>query len=376
MLIPAYIPIIISVLYLFWLSLLAFGWLRIRPVSGIADDETPLPAVAVIVAMRNEEENIIACLESLTEQRFPKNLYQVILVDDHSEDRGPERISQFCNANPDARIRYVVSDGSGKKAALRNGIAMADADIILTVDADCTMGPEWITLMTAHFRDPSVNMVLGRVHLTGNSWFQKWQSVEYAALIGAAGGAVGLNSAILANGANLAFRKHIFEKVSGYEGNTHIASGDDVFLLYKIHDAYRGSVRFCKDEAAMVYTPALNGLMPFLHQRIRWSSKIKARIRPHVLLGAALVYLMNLSLLISVIFSSLAAGYVMWFIIPLAIKSMIDFLFLYLVSGSRDKRTVIQLLLPGQFINMVYVVLSGALGLFSGYSWKGRKENG
>src|SRR5213075_2078285 len=109
----------------------------------------------------------------------------------------------------------------------------------------------------------------------GNSLFGKMQVTEFASLIGTGAASIGFGMPNMCNGANLAFEKAAFVAVNGYAGNDKIASGDDEFLMHKIHSQFPGSVCFLKNPKAIVRTNVQQSLSGFLSQRIRWASKWK-----------------------------------------------------------------------------------------------------
>ena len=72
----------------------------------------------------------------------------------------------------------------GKKAAIEYSVAKSQGELIITTDADCLMGPDWLSSMIQPFHQPQTQMVLGAVKLVGDSLFQKMQSLEFSALMG------------------------------------------------------------------------------------------------------------------------------------------------------------------------------------------------
>ncbi|MDZ7635564.1 MAG: glycosyltransferase [Bacteroidales bacterium] len=124
-------------------------WLIVRGRRGdarpAADGTTK---VTVVVAARNEAGNIEPLLESLARQDYPHDLLEIIIVNDNSTDRTPIVVSGFIERNrleSGLRMRLIYNPFSGKKRAIRYGIEKASGELILTTDADCTVGPGWVS---------------------------------------------------------------------------------------------------------------------------------------------------------------------------------------------------------------------------------------
>ena len=121
------------------------------------------PYVSVVVAVRNEENFIEECLKGLASQTYPTNRFEVLVVDDNSEDKTPEIVARIASHHKHIRC---LSVGNGfpkmvaKKRPLSVGIQEAQGEIILTTDADCQVPANWISGTVACF-EPDVGVVIG-----------------------------------------------------------------------------------------------------------------------------------------------------------------------------------------------------------------------
>lgn len=132
--------------YTFLMVRLRIGWKSLGGCREIRD----AVKVSVVIAARNEEKNIQACLDGLANQHYPRDRFEVILVDDHSGDRTVQVAEACIRRHPELNFRVHSSSASpGKKAALREGLKLASGEIVLTTDADCVPNPGWIRAMTA-----------------------------------------------------------------------------------------------------------------------------------------------------------------------------------------------------------------------------------
>ncbi|TAE54745.1 MAG: glycosyltransferase, partial [Bacteroidetes bacterium] len=215
-----------------------------------------LPFVSVVIPARNEERRIATCLHSVLQQQYPAGKFEVILVNDHSTDATKAIATVFATRNPQLRVIDLEAQGINayKKAALSAGIAAAQGEIVLQTDADCEMGTGWLYHMVAHF-DATTALVSGPVRLMSQDhWLEHVQALESMGLVALGAGSMAARRPNMCNGANMAYRKSVFEEVGGFGGPEGVASGDDEFLLQKIRRLGRYEMRFAKSREAIVYT--------------------------------------------------------------------------------------------------------------------------
>ncbi|MCS7075020.1 MAG: glycosyltransferase, partial [Bacteroidia bacterium] len=264
-------------------------------------NKTYQPFVSVIIPVRNEAANIVRCLHSIESQDYPVPNYEIILVDDNSEDNTVVLAKSLDIPN----LRILHSTGNTKyaykKVAITYAISQAKGEIILTTDGDCVVPRQWISGMVSQF-DELTGMVAGPVRLTGNSWFQQFQRLEFCGLQLVGAGSIARNSPTMANGANLAYRKSSFDAVNGFQHIDSIASGDDELLMHKMF-AVGLRVRFAKLKDVIVNTEACRTWEEFRNQRIRWVSKSTVYQNRRITLTLANAYLANLSLFILLFWS-------------------------------------------------------------------------
>jgi cellulose synthase/poly-beta-1,6-N-acetylglucosamine synthase-like glycosyltransferase len=328
------------------------GW---DNLPRIASNGTHL-SVSVLVAARNEEENISELLTDLSAQR--EVALEVIVIDDHSTDATSDVVRSFSN------VRLVEAIGEGKKAAIAQGVSLASHDVIMTTDADCRLSPHCVQRMTAAFSKSAVQMAVGPVAYQGEkNAFEHCQSLEFMSLIGSGAGAIGAGQAFMCNGANLAYRKAAFQAL-----DDSMASGDDVFLLHQIKKK-GGEVVFVKEKEAIVYTQAKSSLSSFLAQRKRWAAK-SSSYKDKVAEGVSwTVFLTNASLLYLFIAASWKEA-----IMLLLVKSIIDYQFLKKITCFFDKEEQMKYFYPMQLLYPFYIVYVAIASQLGGFEWKGRKH--
>lgn len=358
----------IAVLYLPFLLFLTKGW----KIALLIRSDTPpaqYPDVTVVVAARNEEDNIAVLLDDLKCQTTRN--FQVVVVDDHSEDK-TVTIAKAFHDNPTYSLDVVSMDAAGgKKAAITTGIRRARGSVVITTDADCRPGRRWIESMLASFH-PHVKFVSGGVRIgPAETLRAHLQSLEFSSLVGTGASTIGLGWPTMCNGANMAFRRDAFIEVGGYSGNDHIASGDDVFLMQKIHARYPGSVVFCPQTSAVVETGPV-AWRDFIDQRIRWGAKWKYAATAATPTLAWFVGLFHLSWLVLVP-ATVLNGAVIEPLLLFLVKAIFEMAYLRKVHrflGAKWSWRAFALL---QLTYSAYVVTMGALANFKTPAWKGRK---
>lgn len=353
------------------------GWKRQKPFT-IEEGYTPETKVSIIIPARNEEQNIKTCLDAILSQNYPKELLEVIVVDDHSTD-GTAGIVRSYGASVkyiDLQ-RHIKSDEkvtAYKKYALAKGVESSSGELIVTTDADCYAGPDWIQSIVAMYQQEKPVMIVAPVDYDADkSVLQQFQSLDFMSMQGITAAALQLNLGNMSNGANLAFSRSAFEDVGGYEGVDHIASGDDYLLMMKMQMAYPSQISYLKSKSAIVKTQPQHSWGDFFQQRIRWASKSGKYDDKRLTLLLALVYIFNLSFL-----AALIGGFFYYplfgvLICMFLVKTEIELIYLYPVSKFFGKTSQIITFAFYQPLHIAYIISAGLLGFIGVYRWKDRK---
>ncbi|MFZ1688958.1 MAG: glycosyltransferase [Flavobacteriales bacterium] len=232
-----------------------------------------LPFISTIVPARNEAGNIAALLQDLLQQDYPADRSEVIVVDDGSDDATLEIAGR--SAQPCLRV-LPLPNATGKKAAIEFGVEHANGDLILVTDADARCGRSRLMSIAQAWHRTKFDMLLMPIAVrTDGSLLQELQANEQSGFMAVAIASARAGTPLIANGANMAFRRSVFEALSGYDGNRHIASGDDMFLLEKMRGANK-TVASLAVAAAVVNVPAATTWRSFLDQRLRWAGKMRS----------------------------------------------------------------------------------------------------
>jgi len=332
---------------------------------------------SVLVAARNEATSLPHLLRALRAQRLPAARFEVLIADDHSTDSTAALVAIAAAEAPRGTVRLVqLPPGvTGKKAALAAAMAQAHAPWVVCTDADCLPGPDWLLAYADLLAgQPGLHFVSGPVRLTpGGAWFDGVLGLEFAGLVGVGAACIARGRPTMCNGANLAFRRLTFHEVGGYTDNQRLASGDDEFLLHKMHQRYPAGVRFLAAAGAVVDTPAPATLRTLVRQRVRWASKW-----PHYRTSAprqlALLVLganVSLALGLGLAFAWPALG--PWVAAGWVLKLGADAWLLRPVLGLLQRPHWLAWLLPLQLLYAPYALAVGLVGQRGGYQWKGRQ---
>lgn len=325
--------------------------------------------VSVVIAARNEEQFIERCIDSLLNQDFDAANYEIIVVNDHSEDNTLLILEHLKVDN--LKIFSLSNDVNSKKEALKLGIQKAQYNIIASTDVDCVLPPNWLKLLVSNI-DKDVDMLLGPVALEKKAGlFNAFQQLDMMAMQTFEFGMLYFNQPILNNGANLSFKKDKYNKVEGYD-KYNTPSGDDVFLLEKFN-AQKLKIKGLLNKYFIVKTNATINCSEFLHQRIRWASKSKFYKGRFLQLLSLIILFQNIIQLFIYSQVLLSENFTNIYIILLLSKWLIDFILLFLVATFFDRSKSLFYFVPVQIIYPFYIMGVSIASIFLKFEWKGRK---
>ena len=348
------------------------------PLVEVEETYLPKTNISIIIPARNEEKNIVNCVVSVCEQDYPVDLFEVIVVDDHSADNTAEIVKRLANIYPHLRYLALKVDDETivayKKKAIETGIKAAKGKLIITTDADCVAPANWLKNIAAFYENKQAAFIAAPVTLyPQNSFVKIFQSLDFLSLQGITGASVFADFHTMCNGANLAYEKKVFEEVNGFAGVDAIASGDDMLLMYKIYKRYPGKVHYLKSKEAIVKTLAAESWKAFFNQRIRWASKAGKYDDKRIFWVLLLVYLFNLGF--AVIFTAcfFIADLWIYLISILLLKTLYELFFLVPVAKFFGKEKLLWWFPLMQPFHILYTIIAGLLGSITTYEWKGRK---
>ncbi|MFM2015153.1 MAG: hypothetical protein RIQ51_643 [Bacteroidota bacterium] len=363
---------VILMAYRYW-----FGKMRVFQFNQIEQvrPEQSNTQFTVIIPARNEAANIKACVDSILNQDYPTDAFEIIVIDDFSEDDTAFIVQALSQQYPQVRLLKLADhckEGETlayKKKAIEIAVAQAKGDWILTTDADCIVPTRWLFLYNAYIQANQPSFVAAPVMFIKTAGIlNQFQLLDFLALQGITAAAVGAGKHSMSNGANLGFEKAAFIAVGGYQGVDHIASGDDMFLMHKMKQTLHKPVGYLFHPDAIVLTAAMDTWKGFIMQRIRWASKARYYDDRSITMVLTLVYFFNLSFVCLAFMGSWST-----LLIALAFKTFFELFFLDPVAKFFKLQPELKYFVFYQPIHIVYNIAAGLFGQLKTYSWKGRK---
>lgn len=213
------------------------------------------PEVSVVLSTYNRAHVLPRALDSLAQQSFPPECYEVLIVDNNSNDGTRQIGESFCARF--SHFRYVFEPKQGLSHARNTGIRVARASLIAFTDDDVRASSDWVSTIAALFREhPEVACVGGKVLPSWPGLPPRWLTREHWAPLalldyGDAPVRIGDDQRLCLIGANCAFRREVFDRIGLYSPHVQavvreVATEDHELLL-----------RLWRAGGLCLYSPAL-----------------------------------------------------------------------------------------------------------------------
>ncbi|KAA3657115.1 MAG: glycosyltransferase [Calditrichaeota bacterium] len=278
-----------------------YAILSLLIIIGIRRQKTPrpkdnqaLPTVSIVIAARNEEQNLPALFFSLKKLDYPLNFLEIILIDDGSTDR-TRTIAESQKAEmPHLRVispEKKYPNLNGKANALHNAILQAKGEIIAITDADCSLPAFWLRAHAEQY-DEQTTMV-GGITITTNTddekrLFYQMQAHDWLYLLGTGSAATEWGFPLSIIGNNMSFRREAYFTVGGYEKIGFSLVED--FALMRALQLDGKHIKLCADKRMLVVSTPSPDLRSFLIQRKRWATggkDVSLMAKGIIILGSA-----------------------------------------------------------------------------------------
>ncbi len=367
--------------YVFILIKYIKGW-RSLPEWKTPSGFLPKTKVSVVVPARDEADNIAPCLQALANLSYPKELLEVIIVDDHSGDDTFNIASRFAKDHSSFKVLRLAGFiknskvGSYKKKAIEIAIVQSTADLIVTTDADCISPSDWLLLLVSFFETKGFQFIAAPVNFhQEKSMFERFQSLDFMGMMCVTAAGIQLKWINMCNGANLAYTRMAFNAVNGFEGIDHLASGDDILLMQKMAVRFPGQVGFLKNKNAVVLSEAKPNVSSFLSQRLRWASKSTYYIEWKTTSILGIVFLHCCSILLAfLLIPFLGWSATVLFMSLFLVKTISDYIFLAEMASYFNRKDLMKNFLSSQLMHIIYITVIGCWSnIKKRYYWKGRR---
>ncbi len=368
-----FISLFLAAAYVVIMFVYQRGWHNLPIFENSEDSFSPSTKISVLIAARNEADNIEKCLDSILTQNYPKGLFEIIVINDNSTDNTYEKAAA-------KGIRAVqladFSDKGSKKKAIEIGVGLATGTLIVATDADCLAQKNWLRTIAHFYETNQYKFIAAPVNFyEEKNLLEKAQSLDFLGLMLITGSGIHKGFMHMCNGANLAYERSVFYEVGGFEGIDQLASGDDMLLMQKVALKYPGSLGFLKNTSATIFTPAKPTWNAFISQRVRWASKTNSYKEFLVTTILALVFFFCNNILFSLLLIPfLGKTALILFLFSMSIKALMDYLLLAPIATFFHRRDLLQSFIPAFFGHIMYIIIVGTLAnLVFNYEWKGRR---
>lgn len=234
--------------------------------SPILDKNKKLPKVSIVISAYNEEKKIADSIISLKSLDYPKELYEVIILNDGSTDKTREVVKKYADGK---HIIFVDNEkNKGKAACLNQGISLAAGEFVVCMDADSVVPEDILRKTIPYFDNQGVGAVTVSVEVkNANNFLQKIIQIEYI---------LGLslflrifssfNCVHVTPGPFSIYRKSVLKEIKGFDENNIT---EDLEIAYRIHKAgYK--ITNCMNTCVRTITP--HNFTGLFRQRRRWYS--------------------------------------------------------------------------------------------------------
>lgn len=362
--------------YFLFIGFLIVGLLRLRGAGAPAGER-----YSVLIAARNEEARIRQCVESVLNQTMAPRCYDVVVVDDRSDDRTPDILAEIAEREPRVTVvtvRELPNGISPKKHALLKGLEAVRNPIVACTDADCVVPRTWLDTIDSHF-DEHAGLVQGITSYRFIDGMSRalfvFQSLDFLSHGIVSAASIGAGLPLNANGNNIAWRRAAFDDVGGYGESGKVLLGDDDLLMQRIHNHPTWRVRFMADRRGAVTTEPETTVGGTLRQRARWGSvSVHYGIRRVALLAGVFLFYCGIpaALLLGILdplFLLVGAG--------MFAAKMVGELVPMVVGGIRFGQTRLLGWTPVISLPHLLLVLVAAFaGVFGAHEWKGQRSAG
>lgn len=320
---------------------------------------------SIVIAAKNEEENISLLMYALDQLDYPCELYEVIIIDDNSGDDTYKIASSLSQKIENYTvIKAENKPYPAKKGALAVGIARAQHPYIMITDADCAPRADWLKAYADKFAQ-GYDIAFGIApYLRQENLVNELACFENlrAHMLTFAFAKMGMPYS--ASARNFGFKKSSFEQIGGYGNTTETLSGDDDLL---IREAVKNGLKIGTVTApnSFVYSRTAQTWKEYFRQKARHVSTSSHYLFKHKLM-LGLWHLVNIASVLLVPFAVVN----IYFLLPFAIKIIFDMVSVNSSQKKYDHTFSLLRVIPLQTVYEVLHIVHFVNSLFSKNKWK------
>ena len=339
------------------------------------------PFVSVIIPALNEKDHIEKILFDVSNQTYPTEKYEILVIDDESSDITSNLVMALTEKYQNIKL-LNSKDGDStlkfKKRPLDLGIRNSSGEFIIQTDADCQVSNRWLETMVSYFTD-NVGMVIGHSQINyDQSISQQVEALDFLMLSATGRSTAQFGLPFAATGQNLAFRKKTFYEVGGFSAFANALGGDDTFLLQSIRNKSDWDIVSALDKNSFTKTVPSLSFQSLISQRRRWASDSLyfRSTNPVFFVVIVTTFLANLSILISFAINFVLSGSFQILINCLMIKLLLEGWMMVKTTSIYNCQNLRKAFIPWFFLQIPYIVYMGITTLTpKNKAWGGRHEN-
>lgn len=228
------------------------------------------PSISILIAARNEEVTILACLQAITQLHYSPGSVEVLIGNDQSTDQTAQLVAGFIRERPNFRILNIPESDSGLKGkanVLAQLAKQARGQVLFFTDADTQIPSDWLTNMSQQFVG-NMGVITGATLPEGPTFFHKFQTIDWLYNLTLTHLMSSVGIPVTAMGNNMAVSRKAYDAVGGYESLPFSVTEDYVLFQAVVKKGY--DFKNLLDEKVLARTKPVDTIGAFLQQRKRW----------------------------------------------------------------------------------------------------------
>ncbi|MDG1147157.1 MAG: glycosyltransferase family 2 protein [Crocinitomicaceae bacterium] len=332
-------------------SILIFSRLSFHKAKT-KDDE--LDGVSILITARNESENIFKNLPFILNQDYPN--YEVIVINHQSSDDSKYILDVYTRDYKNLKVISIERNQHlkyGKKLPLTIGIKGAKYNALLFTDIDCKpQGNQWLKSMASHFSDKH-QIVLGHAPYSKTKGLLNkvirfdttWIAMNYLSMAKA-------KVPYMGTGRNMAYTRHVFEKVSGFKSHYSLSPGEDNLFIQEAAKKKNYTINIAPE--SFCYSKACSTWDQWMKQKSRhYTSSDRYKVIKKLLLG---IYPSSLLIMLVSFVTLLSDSSFIW--ISLAIFTLVTFVKWIIIGKSFKKLNASKFIVLLPLLDIAYAILT------------------
>lgn len=356
------------IIYFTYLIAILFFSITRRTITKGKSTLQESPFISILVAARNEETNIVSCLNALSKLDYPKDKIEILIGDDNSEDSTYELVKKYKEVNPNVnvfRINDNLGNAKGKANVLAHLARYATSDYFFITDADIEVSASWIKGIFKEYSHGD-GIISGVTIVKGNELFAKMQALEWIFAFGMVKVVSDLNIPVSAVGNNMMIPRKVYQSTGGYETIPFSVTEDFELFRQTLLKGY--NFKNLLNSEVLAFTKPISSLSALLQQRKRWMSG--AFQLPLLLQTCLLLQSFFLPFILCLVWFYPVTGFIIWIMKILLQNTLIAMDLKRLKWGSELLKYALVFEI---YTGVVSVVLFVNYLLPSKIVWKGRK---